>query len=426
MLAAACAGALLLPVASFAADAPLTLAQARKLAIERSRQLSAQDDAVSASREMAIAAGQLPDPVLKFGVDNLPINGQDRWSVTNDFMTMRRIGVMQEITRADKRHWRSERLNREAEKNLAEKTKTAADIERDTAIAWLDLYYAQAMGAVIAEQGEQAKLEMQAAEGAYRAGRGSQADVFSARSAIAAYDDRNSEIQRRIRNAKTMLARWVGDAADLSLAGKPSVDTIRLDLATLDTALAHHPDIAVLTKQEEIAQADAKLAEANKQSDWSVEVNYQQRGPSYSNMISVGVSIPLQWDRKNRQDRELAAKLAMVEQARAERDEMLRAHIAEVRTMANEWQDNRERLVRFANELIPLANERTQASIAAYRGAKSTLADVLMARRNEIDVRLQALQLEADTARLWAQLNFLYPEYVYSAHSTSMMNRDQQ
>jgi hypothetical protein len=34
----------------------------------------------------------------------------------------------------------------------------------------------------------------------------------------------------------------------------------------------------------------------------------------------------------------------------------------------------------------------------------------LLARRNEIDVRLQALQLEGEIARMWAQLEFLLPE----------------
>ena len=96
--------------------------------------------------------------------------------------------------------------------------------------------------------------------------------------------------------------------------------------------------------------------------------------------------------------------------------------------MINEWQNNRERLDRFTKELVPLANERTSAMITAYRGAKSTLADVLTARRNEIDVRLQALQLESDIARLWAQLNFLFPEYRQGMApiSTMSMNRDQQ
>ena len=407
-----------------AVPAALPLAEAQQLAIQRSRQLPAQDAAVAASRQMAVAAGQLPDPVLKLGVDNLPVNGPDRFSVSSDFMTMRRIGVMQEFTRADKRQLRADRFEREAEKTLAEKDKTIAAIERDTALAWLDRYYAEVMAAVIAEQGTQARLEIQAAESAYRAGRGSQADIFAARSALASFDDRASEFRRRILNANTMLARWIGPAADMPLGGKPDIDTIRLDPATLDIQLAHHPETAAFAKQEEIASTEARLAQANKHADWTWEVAFQQRGPAYSNMISVGVSIPLQWDQKNRQDRELASKLAMVEQAKAEREEMLRAHIAEIRTLINEWQNNRERLARYRHDLIPLANERTAAAITAYRGGKSSLTDVLMARRNEIDVRLQALQLEADTARLWAQLNFLYPTSHDVAASGRVSSKD--
>src|SRR5438128_1439803 len=89
----------LLALAAFAQS----LQDAQRRALERSRQLAAQDFAVTASREMAVAAGQLPDPVLKLGVDNLPISGSDQFSLTRDFMTMRRIGVMQELTRGEKR-----------------------------------------------------------------------------------------------------------------------------------------------------------------------------------------------------------------------------------------------------------------------------------------------------------------------------------
>jgi outer membrane protein TolC len=393
----------------YAIDAPLTLAEAQRRAIARSQQLTAQGYAVAASYDMAIAAKQLPDPVLKAGIDNLPVNGADRYSVGNDFMTMRRVGVMQEMTRSDKLQLRADRYELNAQKTLAEKTVTTAAIERDTALAWLDRYYAEAMAAVIAEQGEQAKLEMQSAEGAYRAGRGSQADIFSARSALAMFDDRASEIQRRIRSANITLVRWVGDIADGRLAQKPATDAIRLDPATLDGELAHHPDIAVLNKQVEVAETDAKLAKANEKSDWTVEVAFQQRGSAYSNMVSVGVSIPLQWDRANRQDRELSSKLAMVDQAKYARADMLRAHVAETRSMIEEWNNDRERSARYDRELIPLANQRTLASITAYRGGKAGLADVLAARRNDIDIRIQALQLAADTDRLWAQLNFLIP-----------------
>lgn len=412
------AGALAFSGVVSGAGAPLTLAEAQRIALERSLQIRAQDAAVSASREMALAAGQLPDPVLRLGIDNLPTDGPDAWSLTSDFMTMRRIGVMQEFTRSEKRQLRAQRFDREAEKSLAEKAAMIAAIQRDTALAWVDRYFAEALAAVITQQAAEARLEIVAAEGAYRAGRGSQADVFAAHSTLVGIEDLASETGRRVRTARTALARWIGDAAEAPLADKPAIGSIRLDTAALDTELGHHPEISVLTRQEEISVTEARLAQADKKADWSVEVSYAQRGPAYSNMVSVGVSIPLQWDQKNRQNRELASKLALADQAKARREEALRAHINEVRTMIAEWENGQERLARYDRELVPLSRERTRAALAAYQGGKANLTDLLLARRNEIDVRMKAVGLEADVARLWAQLNFLFPDSAGMTHAS--------
>ncbi len=387
----------------------LSLQDAQRRAVERSQQIVAQDAAITASREMSVAARQLPDPVLRLGVDNLPVTGEDKYSLTKDFMTMRRIGLMQELTRGEKRDLRAQRYEREVEKSAAEKASVVALVERSTALAWLDRYYAEAMARVIAEQSEQVKSEIVAAQGAYRGGRGSQADVIAAHSTLAALEDRASEFRLRVLKAKTSLERWIGDGADAPLAARPEIDAIRLDHESLDAELRNHPEIAAMAKQAEIASTEAKIAQANSKPDWSVEVAYQQRGPAFSNMVSFGVSIPLPWDKGNRQDREIASKLAMADQMRAQRDEMLRAHIAEVRSMIAEWQNGRERLTRYERDLLPLARERTRAALAAYQGGKASIADLLLARRNETEVRMQAVQLEMDTARLWAQLNFLIP-----------------
>ena len=396
--------------AALGAETPLTLPEAQRLAVARSRQLVAQDAALTAARAMAVSAGQLPDPVATIGVNNLPVNGPDAWSLTRDFMTMTSVGVMQEFTRTEKREARAQRYAREADKALAEKDSRIASIQRDTALAWLDRYYAEAMAAVVAEQSTQARVEIEAAETAYRAGRGNLADVVMARSALVSLDDRASEMGRRVSAAKIALARWIGNDAESPLAGRPAIDSIRLDSQTLDEDLQHHPQIAVLARQEAVAAAEVKIAQANKKPDWSVALMYSQRGSAYSNLISLNVSVPLQWDQTNRQDREVAAKLAMLDQVRAEREDMLRAHIAEVRAMIAEWENDRERSARYAREVLTLAAGRTQATLGAYRGAKASITDVLIARRSEIDLRLQALQLEMDTARLWAQLNFLVPD----------------
>ncbi len=387
----------------------LTLDEALRLAQQRSRQLVAQDASAAAAREMARAAAQLPDPTLKAGISNIPIDGPDQFSLGTDFMTQRSIGVAQEFTRADKRRARAARFEREAETVDAVRSLALSNLRRDTALAWLDRYYQERVREVLLSQRDEARLQIDAADGAYRGGRGAQADVFSARSAVALIEDRIAQSERQIAAATTQLARWIGAAAKQPLSELPALDKVALNTRDIETDLAHHPQIAIMTRQEEMAQADAQIARANKRADWSFEVMFSQRGPAYSNMVSLNVSIPLQWDQKNRQERELAAKLAGVEEMRAQREEATRAHVAEVQLMLQEWQSDRERLGRYDQSIIPLAGERTKAALAAYRGGSLALGAVLDARRNEIDLRLERLRLEMDSARLWAQLNFLFP-----------------
>jgi outer membrane protein TolC len=325
---------------------------------------------------------------------------------------------MQEFTSSEKRRLRAEKLEREGERAQSAKAATLASIQKDTALAWLDRYYAEAAGALVSEQASAARLEIEAAESAYRGGRGNQAEIFAARAAVVSLEDRASETGRRIRTAKTSLARWVGEVAEAPLRGRPDIDRVPLNSRDLDSQLAHHPEIATLEKQIEIARTEAKLAQANKRPDVSVEFMYAFRSPNFANMVSVGVAIPLQWDQKNRQDREVAARHAMAGQAEAQREEALRAHVADVRNLLHEWENLKERRARYERELTPLAAERTRAVVAAYRGARSTLVEVLAARRSEIDVRQQALQLEAEQARLWAQLTFLIPHPASAAEVT--------
>jgi outer membrane protein TolC len=387
----------------------LALDEALRLAQERSRQLPAQEAFASASRHMAVAASQRPDPTLKAGINYLPIDGPDRFSVTRDFMTMRSIGVMQEFTRDGKLKARSVRFEREAEVADANRAQALTNLRKGTAMAWLDRYYQERMREVLISQRDEAKLQIDAADAAYRGGRGAQGDVFIARAAVVLIEDRIAQSERQIATAKTQLARWIGDPAADALGTAPALDVVDLRFEDLEMRLSHHPEIAVMLKREQLAQADADIARSNKQSDVSVELMFSQRGPAYSSMVSINVAMPLQWDQQNRQERELAAKLAMVEQMRAEREEVTRMHVAEARAMLQEWQSHRERLKRFDDSLIPLAGERTRASIAAYRGASAALGAVLDARRNEIDTRMERLRLEMEAARLWAQLNYLLP-----------------
>jgi len=57
--------------------------------------------------------------------------------------------------------------------------------------------------------------------------------------------------------------------------------------------------------------------------------------------------------------------------------------------------------------LLPLARERTELALAAYRGGRGDLAAVLDARRAGVETQISLLGAELERARAWARLNYL-------------------
>jgi outer membrane protein TolC len=408
------------------ADA-LTLDEALRLAASRSEQLIAQDAAAAAARHLSIAAGQRPDPMLVAGVENVPVEGADRFSSSRDFMTMRTIGFSGELTRGAKLDARVARFEREAEVADAGHALALADLQRSTAAAWLERHYRERMLAALSGQRREAELEVEAADLAYRNGRGPQSDLFAARSVVAEIDDRIDAAARDVEVATIRLERWIGSAATRSLAEPPPTDAVALDAADLAANLSHHPQIEFMAKEEAVARAAAEVARTEQRADWSVAVMYGARGSAYSDMLTFSVSRPLQWRQGRRQDRELAASLATAERLRAERAEQTRAHVAETRMLLERWRRDRERLDRYTGSLIPLAEERTRAALAAYRAGSGTLGDLIDARFGQIDAHLDRLALELEIGQLWAELNYLVPAATHAGAqgSTASGERDE-
>lgn len=388
----------------------LTLAEAVRLAADRSNQVVAADAAVAATAQMAVAAGQLPDPVLKAGIDNVPVSGPDRFSLSQDFMTMRRIGVMQELTRGEKRGLRVERVRRDRERLQAQREQTIATIEREAALAWIDRRYAQAMASLIQRQLQETELQVEGAELAFRTGRGGQAEVFAARAAVANLQDRLRQNDRQQHGSALTLARWAGaDAARQPAQGEVPWQQAPAAMSLLQH-LAEHPSLKLQRAEVAAAETEVRLAQANTRPDVTVEAMYQRRGPAFPDMFSVGVSIPLPIARADRQDREVAARLANLEEAQARYQDALAAQEATLRVQLNEWETGRTRVARLQADLLPAARNRTEGALSAYRSGKGDLMAVLAARRDELEAAMQVLQLEVETARLWAQLNFIQPQ----------------
>lgn len=402
--------AALIPSPTQATPTPtLTLDAAVQLAVTRSQAVAAAQAQVDAARERSLAAGQRPDPLLRLGLNNLPLDGPDRGSLTRDFMTMRSVAVMQELTRGDKRQARAARAAADGGVAAAGERQRVAETQRDTTLAWLERSYQGSLRELLQAQAVQAEQQAQAEQAQYRGGRRTPADVLAARAEVELLRDRLDQADRAIAVATSRLARWLGPAAEQALAPRPALTRPAWTAGDLGNHWARHPDVALAAEQEALAQADTAVARANQQADWSVELMLSQRGPSYSRMASLNVSLPLQWQPAARQDRELAAASALARAAHAERQDRERMHQAEVQAMLHEWRSHEQRLARYDTRLLPLSAQRSAAALAAYRAGSVDLTAVLQARRAELDAQSERLRIEWDIARLWAQLNYLMP-----------------
>ncbi len=389
--------------------AALSLQEAVALASSHSTDAETSHSAVQSAIEMAVAGRQLPDPVLKVGVNNVPANGPDRFSLGTESMTMRSISLMQEFTRSAKREARAQRFEAEASSAEAQRTAALATVQRGAATAWLDRWNAERAYSVLNEQAQSIKLMVDAAQAAYRGNRGSRADILAAELELRQLQDREDEARAALVSARAMLRRWVGEAAELPLAEPPGFEAPAW-LNTLDAGgVAQLPEVAAAEAQVGVAEAESRVARENKIPDVSVELMYRQRGPAYSNMVSLNVSLPLPWDQKHRQDRELAAKLAQADAARAQAEVVRRGLLGQLRGKQAELALSQARLERYRSTTVPLAKAQTEAALTAYRAGAGTLTAVADASRKALNISLERLKLEAATARLWADLTFLMP-----------------
>ena len=387
----------------------LTFEEALRLAQAKAPQLKAREENVVAAQSNAVPAGELPDPKLALGVDNLPINGSDAYSVSRDFMTMRRIGVMQEFPNSAKREARI--AVAQARVAVAEaQTRTARlAVLRETAVAWVARETVERELARIDDLRAENRLLDAAVKAMLAGGKGSATDAVMPRQEAAMIEDRADELRARREQAIAALKRWVGVVAEAPLQGA-SPDWL-ISREVLAHGLHRHPELTEFDSQERKLDAEIGEAQAEKKPDWALELAYQQRGPQFSDMVSLQVSFDLPIFPGSRQDPKIAAKRAERAGLDAEREATLREHaamlesdLAEHRRLANAVKRQRE-------VLLPLADEKAALAMAAWRGGKGSLAEVVAARRERIDAELKVIELDGQRRQVAARLFYAYGDH---------------
>jgi len=395
---------------SRAAEGPLTLDAAIEQALREAPQVVAAQSSLDSAQAFLPSAGRLPDPELIIGVDNLPINGADQFSLTRDFMTMSKVGVMQTVPAGAKRRYRAEAASREVDVALADLRAARFETASAAAEAWISLAVAEEtlerMRALKSDLGFQSST----ARAAFSSGRGTAADALASESTLARLDNQILELEQVRAMRRAELARWVGDAASQELSELPWKGEFATAPELLLQGLASHPPLAPIAARVDAAKTEVNLAQAEKRSDWAAQLNFAKRGPDYSDMVSLEFRVGLPLFAKDRQNPAIAAKLASVRASEAELEAEQRKHRAEIQSMFAMWRSGRQRLQHFDSTLLPLARDRSRAVLTAYASARGNLSAALDAFRDEVDLQREYVALEGDVTRAWT--------FLYLLHST--------
>lgn len=392
-------------LAGTAQAAPLTYDAALQLARRTAPILAARSADVDAARTASTAAGRLPDPKLRVGLENFPVSGPPAWRFGPESMTMATVGVMQDVPSMAKR--RAERERGAAGVGAARSSERieARNVQLSTALAWLDLHYAERRLAALDEVEAALKPMRRTAPSQLAAGAMRPAQTLEPQQLLAVLADRRDELVAEVAKARAELARWSGDT-DPDVAGAPP--SAQVDPAALRAGLDRQPDLLAYDAMRRQAEADVALARAGKRPDWSWELAYEHRDPMWGEMVSLGATVSLPIFARNRQDPVIAARADALSRVRSERDAARRALVARLEADLADYALRQDRLRRAEDVLVPLALRKADLERASYAGGEATLSDVLQAQIALADARLDAITRKAEAVRDAVRIDLTY------------------
>ncbi|TAM93765.1 MAG: transporter [Rhodanobacteraceae bacterium] len=408
LVASLCGSLASLPLHAASNDGALDLNSAVRIAAARAPLVQAQQSRAQAAQDDAMRAGQLPDPELTAGIQNLTATGPQAFNLGADPMTMQTIGIMQAFPSRAKRDAQTGLADAEAQLAGADSVAVRLAAKRAAATAWVSLWAAQRERTLLEGLHAQATLAVTLAKARLAGGTGSATDVLAAQTTVIELDNKLDAAEASVAAARAPLQRWIGTSAQRALAEPPDFASLRVAPEQLMADIDRQGPMLGWKAREDRAQAALALAKAGKRPDWKVGLVFGHR-LHLDNMVGMEVSVDLPIFSRNRQDRDISARYAERDAVKAEHEDARRAQHEAVAKAIADWKGYGQQARRFQDALLPLLSDRSRTALALYRGGGS-LQPWLDAWRDEIRTRIDYTDALAAWGKTWAELAYLIPD----------------
>lgn len=389
--------------------APLTLAEAERVALCDEPGTLALREQAAAFDDLAVAAGALPDMQIRIGAANLPLEGG---GFRAEGMTQAQVGVRQTIPSTTSRVAATRRERARADERRAQVRERRRSVLLAVRNAWLDRFEASRSRALVLDSQALFADLVATTRSLYTVGDKSQQDLLRAELEHSHLEVRRIGVEQQNAQAGAALRRWIGADADRPVAAlsawrpPPAV-------AELRAGLADHPVLAVAAAATASADAALALARARYRPNWTLDAAYGYRdgalpdGAPRSDLLSVSATLSVPMFTANRQDRTVRAAQGRRRAALALRDDARRRLRADLRREHDRWVDLGRRLALYRDAVLARSRANADAALTAYRSETADFADVMRGYIDDLETRLAHLRLRVDRRRSHAQLAYL-------------------
>ena len=387
----------------------LNLNQLIEEALENNPEILAAKKRGEVYREKIPQASALEDPMLEFGIINLPTN----FSFRDEDMTMKEIGISQKFPFPGKRPLMREMAEKEAEAASTDIEDKTNRILKEVKTVYFEISHVYRAREVTQRNKQIFETLAKIAETRYATGEGIQQDVLKAHVQISQMADELIMLNQKGVALEAKLCSLLNRPQGWPM-GEPEELTFRRFAFTLEelqqTALNSNPTLKAMKTMIEAKEKAHGLAKLEYYPDFRVRFAYGQRDNSPEmarrDMLTgmVEMNIPIFFESK--QSRKVAETLAEIQTFQAQYGAMKNEIFYMIASMASMVQRTERQLELYKTGIIPQASIQLKSALSAYTVNKvdfMTLLDSQMTLyRYELEYHQALTEYEKNLASLEA------------------------
>jgi outer membrane protein, heavy metal efflux system len=344
------------------------------IALKNNPELLEAQNRIKVSKEIPFQAGSLDDPILRFGLSNLPV---DTFKFDQEPVTQKQITISQKLPFPGKLGLRTDIANKNV--GIAEKSYDDLQLQiiRNVKQSYYELCFVLAAIEITKQNKKLLEQFVTIAETKYSVGKGIQQDVIKAQvefsqimNELIAFNKRKDTEQAKLNSLMNLLPQ-----SPLSIPHGITKSSFNYKIVELQKLTEEHrPVLEQIRLTKERYQVARKLAKRDYYPNFNVGFKYGQREDGRVNGIVqdrpdfvsafVGVNIPIWY--KTKQSRKVAEQSYKVDVAQEAYNKARNQIFLSIKKLMDQEAKSSETLKLIRTAILPQARQSLESALAGY------------------------------------------------------------